>query len=140
MSKTKITESMSGNASVPVMDTIPTEEATAPAETPIQEQLPTYIDVRINSIHTGGSVLARASVCLNGCFAVRGLKIVQGEHGPFVSMPSRRVDNDYRDTCFPCTKEFRDQLQATVLEAYQQKLTQMIQWSQDLPAPQQAMG
>lgn len=139
MSKTKITESMSGNASASVMDTIPAE-TTTPAETPIQEQLPTYIDVRINSIRTGGSVLAHASVTLNGCFAVRGLKIVQGEHGPFVSMPSRKTENGYHDVCFPCTKDFRDQLHATVLEAYQQELTQMAHRGQEVPAPQQAMG
>lgn len=139
MSKTKMAESVSGNASAPVMDTIPTE-ATAPAEVPIQEQLPTHIDVHIKSIRTGGSVLARASLCLNGCFAVRGVKIVQGINGPFVSMPTRRVDNDYQDTCFPCTREFREQLKATVLEAYQQELAQMAHRGQEVPAPQQAMG
>lgn len=141
MSKNKTTESMSGNASAsaPATETIP-GRATAPADVPIQDQLPTYIDVHVNSIHSGGSLLARASLTLNGCFAVKGIKIVQGINGPFVSMPSRKVEGDYRDICFPCTKEFREQLHATVLEAYQQELEQMAQRSQELPEPQQAMG
>lgn len=141
MSKTKIAESMSGNASAsaPTLETI-LGKAAAPADVPIQDQLPTYIDVHVSSIHTGGSLLARASLTLNGCFVIRGIKIVQGINGPFVSMPSRKTENGYHDVCFPCTKEFREQLHATVLEAYQQELAQMAQRSQNLPEPQQAMG
>lgn len=141
MSKYKMTESVSGNASAsaPAMETVSSQTA-ATADVPIQDQLPTYIDVHVSSIHSGGSLLARASLTLNGCFAVKGIKIVQGVNGPFVSMPSRKVEGDYRDICFPCTKEFREQLHATVLEAYQQELEQMAQRSQELPEPQQAMG
>lgn len=139
MSKNKMTESMSGNVSSPALE--PTlRETTAPAEVPIQEELPTYINVHVSSINTGGPVLAHASLTLNGCFAVRGIRIVQGTNGPFISMPSRKVETGFRDVCFPCTKEFRDQLHATVLEAYQQELEQMVQRSQDQPIPMQAMG
>lgn len=134
MSKSKMTESMSGNAAISA------QTASQETEIPIQEQLPTYIDVRINSIRTSGPVKAYVSATLNGCFAIRGLKIVQGEHGPFVSMPSSKTEKGYQDICFPCTKEFREQLHATVMEAYQQELAQMGQRSQDLATPQQTMG
>lgn len=135
MSKAKMTESISDNASISTPG-----NATALADVPIQDQFPTCINVRVNSINTGGPVLAHASLTLNGCFAIRGIKIVQGINGPFVSMPCRKIEGDYRDICFPITKEFREQLHATVLEAYQQGLEQMAQRSQELPEPQQAMG
>ncbi|MEK7765115.1 MAG: SpoVG family protein, partial [bacterium] len=62
---------------------------------------------------------AFASITLDETFAVRDLKIVEGERGLFVSMPARR-DNagKYRDVAHPVTREFYDALQARVLEAY----------------------
>lgn len=51
-----------------------------------------------------GCVLANASVDLGGCFAVTGIKIVEGKDGPFVVMPQRMGrDKKYRDVCFPTT-------------------------------------
>lgn len=142
MSKPKTNQVASGNASIPA-PTTPTEKVSAPAQAadpPIQEQLPTYIDVRIHSVHTSGPLLANASITLNGCFAVRGVKIVQGEHGPFVSMPSYKSGGEYKDVCFPVTKDFREQLHATVLEAYQQELSQIQQRGLETPPLDQKMG
>lgn len=129
----KMNESMSGNASAP---------AQAPA--PQVEQLPTQVRVKINSLRTSGSTLATASVDLNGVFAVRGIKVVQGTNGPFVSMPSYKTAEGFRDICFPCTAEFREQLNAAVLGAYQQELSQLTQRgqtppSQEPPAPEMTM-
>jgi len=60
-----------------------------------------------------GNLLGSASVTINGGFAVNGIKVVQGEHGPFVAMPSSKgSDGKYRDICFPTTKEGREQLNA----------------------------
>ena len=109
---------------------------------PAQEGLPMQMDVRIHSLHAGGPILADASVTLNGCFAVRGLKVVQGSNGPFVSMPSYTGRDGYKDICFPCTKEFRQQFQQTVLNAYQQALAQLPQRRQEQsgpPAPEMKM-
>ena len=112
---------------------------------PVQEQFPTNISVRIHSVHTSGPLLANASIDLNGCFAVRGVKVVQGEHGPFVSMPSYKGRDGYKDICFPCTKEFHQQFHQAVLDAYQQTLAQIPQrqqegQSQDAPpAPEMKM-
>lgn len=122
-------------------------EKTAPA----QEQLPTSISVKIHSVHTSGPLLANASINFNACFAIRGVKVVQGEHGPFVSMPSYKSGGEYKDVCFPITKDFREQLNAAVVGAYQQELaqltqrgqeaqgTQMGQEPQEAPFPQQIM-
>ncbi len=122
MPKGKMTESMSGNASVPA-------QATAPQ----MEQLPTQVTVKIGTLHTSGSTLATASVDLNGVFAIRGVKVVQGTNGPFVSMPSYKTRDGFRDVCFPVTKEFREQLNNAVLGAYQQELAQLTQRGQTSP-------
>lgn len=100
---------------------------------PMREPLPTDISVRIHSVHTSGPLLANASIDLNGCFAIRGVKIVQGEHGPFVAMPSYKSNGEYKDVCFPITKDFRDQLHTAVMGAYQQELAQLTQRGQTAP-------
>lgn len=106
---------------------------------PVQEQLPTSISVKIHSVQTSGSLLAHASINLNGCFAIRGVKVVQGENGPFVSMPSYKAGGEYKDVCFPVTKEFRDQINTAVVGAYQQELAQLTQRGQSAPE-QEAQG
>ena len=98
---------------------------TAPAPAPAQEPAALEPDAKIHSINTSGNVLAYASVTLGGCFAVRGLRIVDSTKGPFVSMPGYKAKDGCRDICFPCTKEFRQQFQDTVLCAYHQELAQI---------------
>lgn len=115
--------------------------APAQAEALQKEQFPTHVDVNIHSLKPGGPVLANASVDLNGCFAIRGVKVMASENGPFVSMPRYKSGAEYKDICFPCTKEFRQQFHQAVLDAYQQALAQLPQRQQDTqepPAP--AMG
>ena len=72
---------------------------------------------------SGGNVLAKASVTINGCFAVKGIRVINGSRGPFVSMPSFRTGNGYKDVCFPCTREFKQAFDSVVLEAYQQEMS-----------------
>lgn len=149
MSKSKMNQAVSGNASIPAHASAQAAAGESPAaapapvqepDIPIQDQLPTYIAVKINSLRPEGPVLAYASATLNGCFAIRGIKIVNGEKGAFVSMPSYKTQGRFQDVCFPITKEFREQLHATVLEAYQQELAQFAQRAQEPPAPAQNMG
>lgn len=83
------------------------------------------IKVKIHSLHPEGGRLADTSVSLDGCFAIRGVRIINGSNGPFVSMPSYRSGDQYRDVCFPCTKEFKQEFDRAVLDAYQQQLTQL---------------
>lgn len=92
---------------------------------PAPEVLPMDIDVKIHSISTSGSTLANASVTLNGCFAVRGIKVMNSGKGPFVSMPGYKSQNGYKDFCFPCTSDFHQRFQQTVLDAYKQELAQI---------------
>ena len=72
------------------------------------------IDVRINSMYppgTQGGTRAYASATIDGCFA-----------GLFVSMPSRKTQDGYKEICFPVTAEFRNQLYGAVMDAYHQAL------------------
>ncbi|MDD3963156.1 MAG: SpoVG family protein [Synergistaceae bacterium] len=96
-----------------------------------KRQLPIEYDVRILSIRTNGSTLATASVNINGAFAIRGVKVMDSSKGPFVSLPGYKAGNgEFKDICFPCTKEARQQFDGAVMDAYQQALTQVQSQSQ----------
>ena len=57
---------------------------------------------------------------LDDCFLVKNVRVVEGEKGLFVSLPSRRnVKGEWVEHCFPMTKELRAKLSAAVLEAYE---------------------
>ena len=102
-----------------------------PQTSPAQGSAPMDVDVNIYRPSAQGPVLADASVTIGGCFAIRGIKIKEGKNGPFVSMPSRMVNGEYKDVCFPCTKEFKQQFDQTVLGAYQQAMGQSFRQYQD---------
>ena len=66
-----------------------------------------------------GKTKAMVTVEFDKCFVVGGIKIVEGSSGCFVSMPNRKLtDGTYKDTCFPITKEFREELIKTILDKY----------------------
>ena len=88
------------------------------------DQMPIQLNAKVYLSKKEGPALAIASVNLNGCFAIRGIQIREGKNGPFVSMPSRQVRGEYRDICFPCTKEFKQAFDQTVLEAYRMEMRQ----------------
>jgi len=64
-----------------------------------------------------------ANVTFDNSFVVRGLKIIAGNSGYFVSMPSRkRPDGSHQDICHPINNETRQQIEEKVLEAYEKEL------------------
>ena len=82
------------------------------------------VEVKINSMYppgASGGIRAYASATVDGCLGIRGIKVVEGgRDGLFVSMPSRKTENGYKEICFPVTKEFREQLHKAVLDSYLQ--------------------
>ena len=63
-----------------------------------------------------GNLQAMANITIDNCFVVSGLRVMGGAKGLFVSMPSRKTkEGDYKDICFPVTKECREQIQKAVL-------------------------
>ena len=78
------------------------------------------VDVRVYPSKEEGNLLAFASVTLGGCFAVKGIKIMDGEKGAFVSMPDRKDSKGERhDICFPVTKDMREAINSAVMGEYQ---------------------
>ena len=116
------------------------------AQTVAEQTIPMKVDVKIGSIRPEGNVRAYASVNLNDCFAIRNVKVVDSSKGLFIAMPSYKAGNgEYKDICFPVTKEFREQLNNAVIDAYKQALTQSQQQkAADSPpfdqAPEQSSG
>ena len=78
-----------------------------------------------------GSLKGLATISINDDFIVRGIRVLEGEKGLFVAMPSQKVGNDYRDVCFPKSAELREQINNTVIEAYEQELTQAVEQKND---------
>ena len=108
-------------------------EQAAPEKT--AEQNPVNYDVRIFNAKSSGTQRATASVNINGAFAVRGVKVLESNKGLFVAMPQYKVGSEYKDICFPCTKESREQFNAAVMKAYEQALSQT-HTQAEAPTPQ----
>ena len=65
------------------------------------------------------SLKAIATLTFDACFVVKGIKVVQGERGLFVAMPSRRLpDGTYQDVAYPSTKDMTEKVRTLVLEHY----------------------
>lgn len=65
-------------------------------------------------------VCAIASIVIDDCFVVHDLRVVNGDKGLFVAMPSRKLPNgDFRDICHPINTEARSQIQRSVLEQFE---------------------
>ena len=67
---------------------------------------------------TDSKTLAFASITFDECFVVTGLKVLNGKNGLWVAMPNRKKDEEYIDTAFPITKEFRQTVIDAVLNEY----------------------
>ncbi|MCL5677116.1 MAG: septation regulator SpoVG [Firmicutes bacterium] len=79
-------------------------------------------DVRVRKVAAEGRMRAFASVTLDDQFVVHDIRIINGEHGLFVAMPSKRLPSgDYRDVAHPITSAMRQLVQDRVLAAYNQQ-------------------
>lgn len=64
-----------------------------------------------------------ASILLNDCFAIHDIRIIEGEKGLFIAMPSRKTPNgEYRDIAHPITPECRKMFEDAVLEEYNKEI------------------
>ena len=81
-------------------------------------------DVRIRMVNQQeGTLKAVASLVIDGCFAVHDIKIVEGESGVFVAMPSRKTpDGEYKDIVHPINTKTRELFKERVIEAYRSAL------------------
>lgn len=66
---------------------------------------------------------AFVNITFDDVFVIRGLKVIQGNKGLFVCMPSRKLaDGSYKDIAHPISNEFRQQIESLILEKYQKVL------------------
>lgn len=77
-------------------------------------------DVRVRKISKEGKMKAVVSVTIDDEFVVHDIKVIEGDKGLFIAMPSRRSsDGEYRDVAHPINTSIRERLQAVILEAYE---------------------
>ncbi len=77
--------------------------------------------IKFKLIKTESKVKALASVVFNEALAVHGIKVIEGNSGLFVAMPSRKgKEDEYFDIVHPITAELRNKIRDLVLESYQE--------------------
>ncbi len=77
-------------------------------------------DVRVKKVAGEGKMRAVAAIVIDDAFVVRDLRVIEGQNGLFVAMPSRKSsDGEYRDIAHPITAEAREMIQSRVLKEYE---------------------
>ncbi|CDC39307.1 MAG TPA: septation regulator SpoVG [Lachnospiraceae bacterium] len=77
-------------------------------------------DVRIRKVEKEGKMKAVASITIDNEFVVHDIKIIDGDKGLFIAMPSKKtLDGEYRDIAHPINSETRDRIQRSVIQAYE---------------------
>ena len=80
-------------------------------------------DVRIRKVEKEGKMKAVVSITIDEEFVVHDIKIIEGEKGLFIAMPSRKAaDGEYRDIAHPINSSTREKIQKLILEKYQETL------------------
>ncbi len=91
----------------------------------IREEVMKVTDVRVRKVAKEGKMKAIVSITLDEEFVVHDIKVIEGEKGLFIAMPSRKaVDGEYRDIAHPINSGTRDMIQGIVLERYKEALTE----------------
>ena len=80
-------------------------------------------DIRVRKINKDGKMKAVVSVTFDNEFVVHDIKVIEGEKGLFIAMPSKKAtDGEYRDIAHPINSETRDKIQSMILDSYQKAL------------------
>lgn len=76
-------------------------------------------EVKVYPVKETGRLKAYATVVFDSCFIIRDLKVIEGDRGFFVSMPSRRrKDGSFRDIVHPLESETRKKIEDRIIEEY----------------------
>lgn len=80
-------------------------------------------DIRLKKVTKEGKMKAIVSITLDNEFAVHDIKVIEGEKGLFIAMPSRKAaDGDYRDIAHPINQNTRERIQSMILAEYEKAL------------------
>lgn len=82
-------------------------------------------DVRIRKVEKEGKMKAIVSITLDDVFVVHDIKVIEGEKGLFIAMPSRKgADGEYRDIAHPINSDMRNKIQDLILETYNREIAE----------------
>lgn len=80
-------------------------------------------DVRVRRVAKEGKLKAVVSITFDEEFVVHDIKVIEGEKGLFIAMPSKKaVDGEYRDIAHPINSGTRERIQSTILDKYKEAL------------------
>ncbi|EFI84927.1 Stage V sporulation protein G [Listeria grayi] len=78
-------------------------------------------DVRLRRVETDGRMKAISSITIDGEFVVHDIRVIDGNNGLFVAMPSKRTpDGEFRDIAHPINSDTRAKIQESVLKAFEE--------------------
>ncbi len=84
-------------------------------------------DVRVRKVAKQGKMRAIVSITLDNEFVIHDIKVIDGEKGLFIAMPSKKsADGEYRDIAHPINSDTRRLIQDTVLKAYEEASDEVI--------------
>lgn len=77
-------------------------------------------DVRVRKVDRVGKMKAVVSITLDNEFVIHDIKVIEGDKGLFIAMPSKKsLDGEFRDIAHPINSGTRERLQKQILEAYE---------------------
>ncbi|WP_133014589.1 septation regulator SpoVG [Clostridium cuniculi] len=80
----------------------------------------TITDVRIRKIAAEGKMKAIVSITFDNEFVVHDIKVIEGQNGLFIAMPSRKTpDGEFKDIAHPINTDTREKIQSSILKAYE---------------------
>ena len=80
-------------------------------------------DVRIRKVEKEGKMKAVVSITIDEEFVVHDIKVIEGDKGLFIAMPSRKAaDGEYRDIAHPINSDTRERIQTLILQKYQETM------------------
>ncbi len=87
----------------------------------------TITDVWVRKIEKEGKLRAIVSITLDNEFVVHDIKVIEGDKGLFIAMPSKKsADGEFRDIAHPINSSTREMIQSVILDRYQQSLTEEV--------------
>lgn len=82
-------------------------------------------DVRVRKVTKEGKMKAVVSITIDDEFVVHDIKVIEGEKGLFIAMPSRKAtDGEYRDIAHPINSGTREKIQNIILKQYEQAMAE----------------
>jgi len=80
-------------------------------------------DVRVRKVEKEGKMKAVVSITIDNEFVIHDIKVIEGDRGLFIAMPSKRTaDGEFRDIAHPINSETRENIQKIILDSYEKSL------------------